>query len=121
MHVLQVRREGFVSVNDCVRRYVFLAVCLPQRAQLGPHVAALRVRVFVARRHLLDGVDVDVDVRRRVWRVEDLAEGQDKAASGVLGKEKDSTEKKKKTANPQVMLKLGWFYFGICEGMCVLS
>lgn len=75
-------------MNDCVRGYVLLAVRLPQRTQLRPHVAPLVVRVLMARRHLLDCVDVHVDVRGWVRRVEDLPEGQDEAACGVLGMKK---------------------------------
>lgn len=88
MYVLQVRCEGFICVNDCVGRYLLFAVRLPERAQLGPHIAALVVRVFMTRRHLLDRVDVDVNVRCWVRRVENLAEGQDEAARGVLGKKR---------------------------------
>ena len=50
------------------------------------HVAPLIVCVLMARWHLLDRVDVDVDVRGRIRRVEHLAEGQNEAACGVLGK-----------------------------------
>lgn len=84
----QVRCEGFVGVDDCVGGDVLLAVRLPQCAELRPHVAPLVVDVLVAGRHLLDRVDVDVDVRGGVRRVEDLAEGQNEAACGVLGKKK---------------------------------
>lgn len=90
LRVLQVGGEGFIRVNDRVRRNV-LAVSLPQRAQLRPHVAPLVVRVFVTRRHLHHRVDVDVDVRGRVRWVEDLAEGQVKAACWVLGVKKGKT------------------------------
>lgn len=80
----QVRREGFVGVDDGVRRNILLAIRLPEGAQLRAHVAPLVVRVLVARWHLLHRVDVDVDVRGRVGRVKHLAERQDKAARGVL-------------------------------------
>lgn len=81
----QVGGEVFISVDDCVRGNVLLAVRLPERVELGPHVTPLVVRMLVARRHLLDRVYVHVDVRGRVRRVEHLAEGQDEAACGVLG------------------------------------
>lgn len=102
---LQVRCEGFVSVNDRVWGNVLLAVCLPERAELGPHVAPLVVRVLVARRHLLDCVDVDVDVCGRVRRVEHLAEGQDEAACGVLGTEKEKGRRKAHIDNLSTLRK----------------
>lgn len=86
----QVRCEGFVSVDDSVGGDVLLTVRLPQRAQLGPHVPPLVVDVLVAGRHLLDRVDVDIDVRGGVRGVEHLAEGQNKAACGVLEGEKNT-------------------------------
>lgn len=88
----QVRCEGFVGVDDCVGGDVLLAVRLPQRAELGLHVPPLVVDVLVAGRHLLDRVDVDIDVRGGVRRVEHLAEGQNEAACGVL----EEKEKRKK-------------------------
>lgn len=87
----QVRGEGLAGVDDCVGGDVLLTVCLPERTQLGAHVAALVVDVLVARRHLLDRVDVHVDVRGGVGGVEHLAEGQDEAACGVLGKQSHHT------------------------------
>lgn len=84
----QVRCEGFVSVDNRVRGDILLAVCLPQRAELGPHVPPLVVDMLVAGRHLLDRVDVHIDVSSGVRRVEHLAEGQNKAACGVLEKRK---------------------------------
>lgn len=71
----QVRHEGFVGVDDRVGGDVLLAVRLPQRTELGPHVLPLVVDMLVAGRHLLDRVDVDIDVRGGVRRVEHLAEG----------------------------------------------
>lgn len=88
----QVRSEGFVGVDDCVGGDVLLAVRLPQRAELGAHVPPLVVDVLVAGRHLLDRVDVDIDVRGGVRRVEHLTEGQNEAACGVL--EKKNNKKK---------------------------
>lgn len=84
LHILQIRCEGFIRVDDRIWRYVLLAVRLPERAKLRTHVAPLVVRVLVARRHLFHRVDVDVDVSGRVRRVEHLTEGEDEAASGVL-------------------------------------
>lgn len=49
------------------------------------HVAPLIVCVLMAWWHLLDRVDVNVDVRGRVRGVEHLAERQDEATCGVLG------------------------------------
>lgn len=49
------------------------------------HVAPLIVCVLMAWWHLLDRVDVNVDVRGRVRAVEHLAERQDEATCGVLG------------------------------------
>lgn len=72
---LQVRCKGFISVNDRVWRDVFFAVRLPESAQFRPHVAPLVVCVLVAWWHLLNGVDVDINVRSWVGRVEHLAEG----------------------------------------------
>lgn len=86
VHGSQVGCEGLITEDDCVGGDVLLAVRLPERAQLRPHVAPLVVRVLVAGRHLLHRVDVDIDVRGRVRRVEHLAEGQDEAARRVLGK-----------------------------------
>lgn len=82
----QVGCEGLVGGDDRVGGDVLLAVRLPERAQLGAHVAPLVVGVLVAGWHLLHRVDVDVDVRGRVRRVEHLAEGQDEAARRVLGR-----------------------------------
>lgn len=89
----QVRCEGFVGVDDCVGGDVLLAVRLPQRAELGLHVPPLVVDVLVAGRHLLDRVDVDIDVRGGVRRVEHLAEGQNEAACGVLEKKKEKNNR----------------------------
>lgn len=72
-------------MDNCVRRNVLLAVCLPECAELRMHVAPLIVCVLMAWWHLLDRVDVNVDVRGRVRGVEHLAERQDEATCGVLG------------------------------------
>lgn len=80
----QVGCEGLVGVDDRVGGDVLLAVRLPQRAELGAHVPPLVVDVLVAGRHLLDRVDVNIDVRGGVRRVEHLTEGQNEAACGVL-------------------------------------
>lgn len=81
----QVGGEALVAEDDHVGGDVLLAVRPPERAQLRAHVAPLVVRVLVAGRHLLHRVDVHVDVRGRVRRVEHLAEGQHEAARRVLG------------------------------------
>ena len=81
---LQVRCEALVGVDDHVGGDVVLTDGPPQRPQLRAHVAPLVVRVLLARRHLLHGVDVHVDVCGRVWRVQHLSEGQHKATGGVL-------------------------------------
>lgn len=73
-------------MDNCVRRNVLLAVCLPECTELRMHVAPLIVCVLMARWHLLDRVDVNVDVCSWVRGVEHLAERQDEAACGVLGK-----------------------------------
>lgn len=75
-------------MDDRVGGDVLLAVRLPERAELGPHVPPLVVDVLVARRHLLDRVDVHIDVRGGVRRVEHLAEGQNEAARGILQEKK---------------------------------
>lgn len=75
-------------MDNCVGGNILLTVCLPQRAELGPHVPPLVVDMLVAGRHLLDRVDVHIDVSSGVRRVEHLAEGQNKAACGVLEKKK---------------------------------
>lgn len=54
--------------------------------------------MLVARRHLLDRVDVNIDVRGGVSGVKHLAEGQNEAACGVLGKAKPQF------TNPQLLL-----------------
>lgn len=87
----QVRSEGFAGVDDRVGGDVLLTVRLPERTELGPHVPALVVDVLVAWRHLLDRVDVNIDVRGGVSGVKHLAEGQNEAACGVLGKSKAMT------------------------------
>lgn len=63
---LQVRCERVIGGDDSVRRDVLFAVRLPKCIQLGPHVATLVVCMLVTRWHLLDCVDVHVDVRGRV-------------------------------------------------------
>lgn len=73
-------------MDDRVGGDVLLAVRLPQRAELRPHVPPLVVDMLVAGRHLLDRVDVHIDVGGGVRRVEHLAEGHNKAARGVLEK-----------------------------------
>lgn len=122
MHGLQVRCEALVSVDDCVGRYVLLAVRLPEGAQLRPHVAPLVVRVLVARRHLLDRVDVDIDVRGRVGGVEHLAEGKDEAACGVLGikKEKRGETHIEYLPTPQMILQPGRTILLSVQEMCSL-
>lgn len=86
MCVSQVGGEALVAEDDHVGGDVLLAVRLPEGAQLRAHVAPLVVRVLVARRHLLHRVDVHVDVRAGVRRVEHLAEGKHEAARRVLGR-----------------------------------
>lgn len=90
---LQVRGEVFIGVDDFVWRRVLLALRLPERTQFLSHVLPLLVRVLVARRHLLDRVNVNVNVRAWVRGVEHLSVGQDKATRGILhGKNQKSTE-----------------------------
>lgn len=79
-------------MNDSVGGDVILAGRLPERAELRAHVEALVVRVLMAGWHLLHRVDVHVDVRGRVGRVQHLAEGQDEAACGVLSLEEGGGE-----------------------------
>lgn len=85
----QVGGEALVAQDDHFGGDVLLAVRLPERAKLRAHVAPLVVRVLMAGRHLLHRVDVHVDVRGRVRRVEHLAEGQHEAARGVLRRGKE--------------------------------
>lgn len=86
MCVLQVGCEALVAEDDPVRGNVLLAVRLPERTQLQAHVAPLVERVLMAWRHLLHSVDVYVDVRGWVRRVEYLAVGKHEAAHWVLGR-----------------------------------
>ena len=72
-------------MDEGLGRDLLLADGTPEGTELRADVAPLVVRVLVAWGHLLHGVDVHVDVRCRVGRVQHLAEGENKAASGILG------------------------------------
>lgn len=71
-------------VDEVVRADFFLIVSLPEGTELGPHVATLMIRVFMARRHLLQRVNVHVNVSRWIGGGEDLTVRQHNTPCGVL-------------------------------------
>lgn len=87
--VIQVWCVGVLGIDEVVRTDVVLAGGLPEGTELSTHVAPLMIRVLMAGWHLLDRVNVHVDVGGGVRGVEHLPVGQHKAACGVLGKRKE--------------------------------
>lgn len=81
---IQVRSKRFLYADEVVRVDFILAGSLPEGTELGPHVAALMVRVFVARRHLLHRVNVHINVSRWIRGREDLSVRQHNTPGGVL-------------------------------------
>lgn len=89
-------------MDDRVGGNVFLTFRLPECAQLGPHIAPLVVYVLMARWHLLHRVDIYVNMRGWVGRVEYLAKWEHKAARGVLGMKECRERPTSQRVHPEV-------------------
>ena len=87
---LQIRGEALIRVDDGVLSHVLFWSCPPEGRQLWPHVPALIIDVLVTRGHLLDGVEIHVNVCGGVRGIHNLPEGQYKASRCSLSKRRES-------------------------------